>query len=52
MAKQWTEEDHEEYQQEIARALAEGRKPNLPDGTSVWDAKRKARINKLPVRYS
>tara|TARA_R100001082_G_scaffold107808_1_gene82190 strand:+ start:728 stop:886 length:159 start_codon:yes stop_codon:yes gene_type:complete len=52
MAEQWTEEDHEKYQQEIARALAEGRKPNLPKGKPVWDEKRKARINKLPVRYS
>ena len=50
MAKTYTEE---EYQQELARALAEGRKPML-DGMDSDEEKRKRKgvITKLPVRYS
>ena len=48
MAKTYTEE---EYQQELARALAEGRKPNFA-GTDSDDEKRKRKgvVTKLPVR--
>ena len=49
MAKTYTEE---EYQQELARALAEGRKPML-NGMDSDDEKRKRKgvVTKLPVRY-
>ena len=49
MSKTYTEE---EYQQELARALAEGRKPMF-DGTDSDDEKRKRKgvVTKLPVRY-
>ena len=49
MAKTYTEE---EYQQELARALAEGRKPNFA-GIDSDDEKRKRKgvVTKLPVRY-
>ena len=50
MAKTYTEE---EYQQELARALAEGRKPNF-EGMDSDEEKRRRRgvITNLPVRYS
>jgi len=49
MAKTYTEE---EYQQELIRALAEGRKPML-DGMDSDEEKRKRKgvVTKLPVRY-
>ena len=49
MAKTYTEE---EYQQELARALAEGRKPNFA-GIDSDDEKRKRKgvVTKLPIRY-
>jgi len=48
MAKTYTEE---QYQQELARALAEGRKPML-DGIDSDEEKRKRKgvVTKLPVR--
>jgi len=51
MAKTYTEE---EYQQELAKALAEGRKPNFAgmDSDKEKENRRRGEINKLPVRYS
>ena len=50
MAKTLTEE---QYQQELARALAEGRKPNF-EGMDSDEEKRQRRgvITNLPFRYS
>ena len=50
MAKTYTEE---EYQQELARALAEGRKPNF-EGMDSDEEKRRRKgvITNLPFRYS
>jgi len=49
MAFTYTEE---QFQQEAARALAEGRKPSFP-GTDSDEEKRRRKgvITKLPVRY-
>ena len=49
MAFTYTEE---EYQQEAAKALAEGRKPSFPGMDSNEEKRRrKGVITKLPVRY-
>ena len=50
MAKTYTEE---QYQQELALAMAEGRKPNFTGIDSDEEKRqRKGVITNLPVRYS